>query len=139
MAGEAAPRVVTMQGVDAGVATANADDSFIVGACPVAGTVTSATYTPEAAITGAATNHRAIRVRNRGAAGSGTTVVAELAFDNGVNAAAFDEKALTLSATAANLEVAEGDVLEVFSDAVGTGLADPGGTVKVTISRTAGS
>ncbi len=139
MAGEASPYVTILTGVDPGVATAGTDDSFIIGACPVAGTVTAVTYTPEAAITGAATNHRAIRVRNKGQAGAGTTVVAELAFDSGINGVAFDEKAVTLSATPANLVVAEGDVLELFSDAVGTGLADPGGIVKVSISRTAGS
>lgn len=139
MAGEAAPRVVSLIGVDPGVSTAGNDDSFIIGACPVDGTVTAVTYTPEAAITGANTNTRAIRVRNRGQAGAGTTVVAELQFDSGVNGVAFDEKAITLSATPANLVVAEGDVLELFSDAVGTGIADPGGTVKVSISRTAGS
>lgn len=138
MAGEAAPHVTVLTGVDPGVATAGVDDSFIIGVCPVAGNVTAVTYTPDTAITGAATNHRAIRVRNRGQAGAGTTVVAELAFDAGVNAVAFDEKAITLSATPANLVVAEGDVLELFSDAVGTGLADPGGTVKVSISRVAG-
>lgn len=132
---DTAPLTTVLQGVDPGVGTAGNDDSFIIGTAPFAGTVTSVTYTPEAAITGAATNHRAIRVRNRGAAGSGTTVVAELAFDNGVNAAAFDEKTIPLSGTAANLTVAAGDVLELFSDAIGTGIADPGGIVRVTISR----
>ena len=55
--------------------------------------------------------------------------------DNGVNATAFDEKAITLSATAENLEVVAGDVLALFSEAVGSGLADPGGTIQVTINR----
>ena len=121
---------------DPGQATAGTDSSFAAGPVPHRGTVSSVTFTPNAAITGANTNTRAIRVRNRGAAGAGTTVVAELQFDSGVNATAFDEKVVPLSGTAANLNVAEGDVLEVFSDAVGTGLADPGGTVKVLIDRT---
>lgn len=132
---DTAPLTVVLEGVDPGVATAGNDDSFIIGEAPFDGTVTGVTFTPEAAITGAATNHRAIRVRNRGADGTGTTVVAELAFDNGVNAAAFDEKTIPLSATAANLEVNEGDILELFSDAVATGIADPGGIVRVTITR----
>ncbi len=132
---DTAPHTTILEGVDPGVATAGNDDSFVIGRAPYAGTVTSVTYTPEAAITGAATNHRAIRVRNRGQDGSGSTVVAELAFDNGVNATAFDEKTITVSGTAANLTVVEGDVLELFSDAVGTGIADPGGVVRVTISR----
>lgn len=121
---------------DPGQSTVGTDSSFAAGPVPHRGTVSSVTFTPNAAITGAATNHRAIRVRNRGAAGAGTTVIAELAFDTGVNATAFDEKTIPLSATPANLVVAEGDVLEVFSDAIGTGIADPGGTVKVLIDRT---
>ncbi len=74
-------------------------------------------------------------VINRGQAGVGTTIVAELAFDNGINAVAGDELMITLSAVPANLAVAEGDVLAWFSDAVGTGLADPGGLVRVVVNR----
>jgi hypothetical protein len=55
----------------------------------------------------------------------------------GVNAVAFDEKAITLSATASDLVVAAGDVLVWVSTAVGgTGLADPGGQVQVEIGAT---
>jgi hypothetical protein len=130
-----APHGQTLSVIDPGFATAT-DDTITIGEAPFAGTVTSVTFTPDAAITGAASNHRALRLINKGAAGAGTTIIAELAFDNGVNAVAFDEKAITLSATPASLVVAEGDVLALFSEAVGTGLADPGGTVQVTINRT---
>jgi hypothetical protein len=119
-----------------GMATAGTDDSTVVGRAPFDGTVSSVTYAPDAAITGANTNTRAVRLRNRGQAGSGTTVIAELQFDSGVNAAVFDEKVITLSATAANLVVADGDILEWFSDAIGTGQLDPGGLVRITIART---
>ena len=109
------------------------------GSAPIraeyAGTVTSVTYVPSAAMTGAATNNRTISVVNRGQDGTGSTVVASLNFASGTNAAAYDEKDITLSGTAANLVVAEGDILEVRSAAVGTGIADPGGTAFVTISR----
>lgn len=118
------------------MATAGTDDSTVLGRAPYAGTVTEVTYTPDAAITGAATNHRAVRLRNRGQSGAGTTVVAELAFDAGINAAAFDERTIPLSGTAANLVVAEGDILEWFSDAIGTGMVDPGGLARCVISRT---
>ena len=131
-----APQGTTLSAMDPGVATAGSDDTLIIGECPFAGTVTSVSFTPDAAITGAATNTRAIRIINRGQAGSGNTIVAELQFDNGVNATAGDEKAIPLSATAGNLVVAEGDILALFSDAVGTGQADPGGLVQVTINRT---
>lgn len=129
------PLVVIETRFDPGQATAGTDTSFAFGVAPWPATVTSVTFTPNAAITGANTNTRAIRVRNKGAAGSGTTVVAELQFDSGVNASAFVEKTIPLSGTAANLQLATGDVLEIFSDSVGTGQADPGGIVRVGLSR----
>ena len=102
---------------------------------PFAGTVTSVTYAPVAAITGAATNNRTISVVNHAQDGTGTTVVASLNFASGVNAAAFDEKDITLSVVAGATTVAAGDILEVRSLHIGTGIADPGGTAFVEISR----
>lgn len=116
-------------------ATAGSDTTTIIASAPFAGEVTGVTYAPNAAITGAATNNRRVALINRGQAGSGTTVIAELTFDTGINAAAGDEKALTLSVVEGATTVAEGDVLAWFSDAVNTGLADPGGLVEITISR----
>lgn len=130
-----APLERTIEATVPGVATAANDDRWAIGRAPFAGTVTAVTYTPEAAITGAATNHRAVRLVNRGQAGTGTTVVAELAFDDGVNATAYDEKTIPLSATAANLVLAEGDILDWFSDAILTGIADPGGLVRIALTR----
>jgi hypothetical protein len=98
------------------------------------GTVTKIEYVPEAAITGANTETRTLRVVNKGQAGVGTTVVGTLAFTLAVNGVAFDAKAYTLSATPADREVADGDVLVAVSTHSGsTGLADPGGQVRVTI------
>ena len=54
---------------------------------------------------------------------------------NGVNATAFDEKTITLTGTAADLNVTAGDVLALFSDSNGTGIVDPGGLVKVSLAR----
>jgi hypothetical protein len=102
---------------------------------PFDGTVTGVTYAPVAAITGAATNNRTVSVVNHGQTGVGTNTVASLNFGNGTNAAAFDETSITLSGTASNLVVASGDILEVKSLHIGTGIADPGGTVFVEISR----
>lgn len=118
-----------------GEATAGTDNSFVVGRAPHAATVTAVTYTPEAAITGANTNYRRVALVNRAQDGTGTAVVAELSFTSGVNATAYDEKTVTLSGTAASLQLASGDILEWVSDAVGTGLADPGGLVKVVYTR----
>jgi hypothetical protein len=107
----------------------------VVAEAPFAGTVTAASFTPEAAITGDNTNTRTLTLRNTGQAGAGTTTVATLAFTTGNNGVAFDEKAFTLSGTPANLVVAEGDVLTVVETVAGSGLANPGGRVEVTFSR----
>lgn len=99
------------------------------------GTVTAVTYVPVSDITGANTNSRTLSLTNKKQDGNGTTSVATLALVSGVNASDYDEKALTLTATAADRVVAEGDILQFASTAVGTGIADPGGTAFVTISR----
>jgi hypothetical protein len=106
-----------------------------VGEAPFDGTVTSVTFTPEAAITGDNTNTRTMTLVNKGQAGAGTTVVATLAFTTGVNGVAFDEKAFTLSVVAGATTVAESDILVVVEAVAGTGLANPGGRIEVTYSR----
>ena len=104
---------------------------------PFTGKVAGVSYTPVASVTGAASPaSRTLSVINHGQAGAGTTVVASLALVAGVNLVGFDEKALTLSATASDLQVVQGDILEFRSAAVGgTGLVDPGGTVEITFER----
>jgi hypothetical protein len=129
-----APLVNVIQQDVPAAATAVSDDS-VIAQSPFAGTVTAVQYVPEAAITGAATNNRTVSLVNKGAAGSGSTVVATLTFASGTNATANNEVALTLSSTAADLVVAEGDTLQWRSIANGTGLADPGGVAKVSVSR----
>ena len=107
----------------------------VVGEAPFAGTVTAVTFTPEAAITGDSTNTRSLLLHNKGQAGSGSTVMATLAFTTGNNGVAFDEKAFTLSVVAGATTVAEGDILAVVETVGGSGLANPGGRVEVTLSR----
>ena len=109
----------------------------IIGEAPFAGVVTAVSYTPKANVTGAASPaSRTLSVINKGQDGNGTTVVASLALLSGVNLLDYDETALTLSGTPANLNVAAGDVLEFNSVPVGgTGLVDPGGKVEVSIAR----
>lgn len=104
---------------------------------PFGGTVTAVRLLPLAAVTGAASPaSRTVSLVNRGQSGAGSTVVATLNLVSGTNLVAFDERAVPLSGTAANLQVAEGDVLEFRSAAVGaTGLADGGGTAIVEIAR----
>ena len=122
---------------------AGADLETVVCVAPFAGTVTAVTYIADTALTGANTDSRTLSLINKGQAGSGTASVAAKAFTAGVDAAAFDETAITLDTTDAMSDgvyekrvVAAGDVLAFKSLHVGsTGLADPGGVVKVTISR----
>jgi hypothetical protein len=107
-----------------------------VGEVVEAGIVTSVSYTPVSDVTGANTETRTISLINKGSDGNGTTSIASLALTSGVNMSDFDEKALTLSGTAANLVVAAGDILAFVSTHSGsTGLADPGGQCKVEIRR----
>ena len=117
------------------VSTAGNDDDTVLTQAPFDCTVTAVEYIPEAAITGVATNNRTVSLVNKGQAGSGTTSVATLTFGSGTDAAANNEKALTLSATAANLDLAAGDTLLWRSIHNATGITDPGGLVRVTVSR----
>jgi hypothetical protein len=120
--------------IPAAIAAAAQDQT--IGEAPFAGTVTSVSFTPEANITGQATDYRTFRVINKGLDGNGTTVVASLAFSSApVAGTDFDEKAITLSVVADATTVAEGDVLAWDETVTGNGLATPGGKVQVEITR----
>ena len=95
--------------------TAGTADEEPVLIAPIACTVTGVTLVPETAITGHATNYATLSLENKGAAGTGTDEVASLAFDTPTtdDVVAFDGKALTLSATPANLDLALGDVVSI--------------------------
>jgi hypothetical protein len=132
---ELAPLIREAQTNTAAVA-ANADLETKVGEAPYAGTVSRVGYVPASTITGANTDSRTLQLFNRGQDGSGTVKVAELAMAAGVNAAADDEKAITVITAASANAVAAGDVLEWKSLHVGaTGLADPGGLAIVEFTR----
>lgn len=132
---DAAPLIQTIRAVCAAVA-AGSDLETNAFYAPFDGTVTAVRFIPNTTLTGANTDSRTISVVNKGQAGAGTTAVASKAFTSGVNAAADDSTAITLSATAADLVVTAGDVLVVKSLHVGsTGLADPGGLVEIDLSR----
>ncbi|MEO6467496.1 MAG: hypothetical protein ABIP21_00240 [Acidimicrobiia bacterium] len=129
------PLTRTLQANVAAVA-AGADLETKLGEAPFAGTVTRVAYVPASTITGANTDSRTLQLFNRGAAGSGTTKVAELALTSGVNATADDDKAVTVITASSADVVAAGDVLEYKSLHIGsTGLADGGGLVIVEITR----
>jgi hypothetical protein len=127
----------TKQSVVTAPVGATATGNAIVEA-PFDGVVSGVTYTAVAAVTGAASpSSRTLSLVNHAQDGTGATAVATLALVATVNLVAYDEKSLTLSATAVNLAVAKGDILSFNSLAVtsGTGLADPGGTVEVVFTR----
>ena len=107
----------------------------VVGESPFAGTVTGVSLTSEAAVTGNDTNTRTFTIVNKGAAGAGTTVVATLALATGVDLAAFDETAFTLSVVSGATTVAEGDVLACVEAYAAPGLAHSGGLVQIEIAR----
>ena len=113
--------------------TAGTAQDYVIGECDSGGTVKEVTIVPEAAVTGNATNYRNFRVINKGQSGAGSTVVATFATSAtpANDLVAFDEKSLTLSGTAANLVVAEGDVLVADETVAATGVAHGGYTIKV--------
>lgn len=132
---DTSPLVRTLEATVPAVA-AGSDADQTIGEAPFAGTVTAASFVPEAAMTGHDTESRTLTIVNKGAAGAGSTVVATLAFVASNNGVAFDEKAFTLSVVANATTVAAGDILALVSTHVGaTGLADPGGKVQVEITR----
>ncbi len=129
-----APHTTTTTGeLPALGATVGGDQT--IGRAPYAGTVSAVTFTPEANVVADATNYRTLTLTNKGADGNGTTAVATLTFNAGGTRNDFDESSFTLSGTPANLTVAEGDILAIVETVAGTGLANPGGLVRVEISR----
>lgn len=103
----------------------------VIGRAPFKCTVTGAYFLPTADMTGATTDNATLTILNKGSDGNGTTSVAALAFAAGVDFADFDQKAITLSTTAASLNLAEGDVLSVAWAKGGAGLVTPAGTAGV--------
>jgi hypothetical protein len=113
-----------------------ADVELAIGRNDLGGvaTVTAVRYLADATLTGANTNTRSITVSRRTAGGSATTI-ATLQFNSGTNATAYAATTITLSGTAANLDVPDGDILTFTSTHIGSGLADPGGTIEVELQR----
>ena len=132
--GEKAPLVQKISVTTPNVA-AGSTDSFAIGEAAFDREVTAISFIPDAAATGDNTNKRTYTVVNKGQNGSGTTVLGTLDLVTGNNLVAFDEKAFVLSAVEGALEVNAGDVLALVSTHAASGLADPGGTIQVTIER----
>lgn len=108
----------------------SADQNRMLGRVMRPGVVNSVEFIPSWNLTGANTNSRTLTLYNRGAAGAGTAVVAQLALTSGVNLSKGVPKVITLGA-AADRVIVVGDVLQWESLHVGSGLPDPGGQVIV--------
>lgn len=115
-----------------GQATAGTVDSWPIFSPQEKITVTGVRWTPAAAVTGADAAHFILTLQNKGAAGAGTTAVTVAkAYTLAVDGVAHDAETLTLHATAANLNVAAGDVLALVRTVTGAGLAQPDGLVEI--------
>jgi hypothetical protein len=107
----------------------------VVGSSEISGKVSSVVLTSEAAVTANASTYRTFKLINKGQSGAGATVIAQ--FDTNVvptnNLVAFDEKSLPI--TAANANVAPGDVLVIDETVASTGVAHSGYKLAVEITR----
>lgn len=134
MAAPQAPDVRTLRTRIAPAGAAVAQNT-VLGDVPVDATVTGASLEADALVTGVVTNNRTFNLINRAQDGSGAVVVATLTLAAGTNLPAADEVAMVLSGVPANLAVNAGDVLSLQEVVNGTGLANPGLQVKVTLTR----
>jgi hypothetical protein len=107
-----------------GQGTAGTVDDWVVMVADQNITVTGVTIVPNAAITANGTNFFDLTLVNKGGAAGGSTSVATRSWA-ATNSAAFVAEAMTLSGTAANLNVAAGDVLDLARTVTASGLAMP--------------
>lgn len=115
-------------------ATANGASDVVIGEVQMEATVTGVSILPDAAVTLDASHYRSFEVFNRGTTGAGTTSVATFN-TSATSLVAGDEQAFTLSATAANLDLDAGDVLECVETITGNGVAHGGYTIQVEFTR----
>ena len=124
---------------DAAAATATTEYPFHLTTPADTGTVTAVQFTPDSAVTANATNYATISVARRATGAYGTGIaVASRATDTVTtdDMAAFTPWALTLSGTAANLEVANNDVFTIAIAKAASGVAVPAGVLTVEITNT---
>jgi hypothetical protein len=112
-----------------GQATAGTVDEFTGIVAPFSGRITKVQWIPKTAVTANASNYFTLNIRNRGAAGAGTTVAWSRAY-SATNSTAFVAETGT-NGSATNRRVAKGDNLTIERTVTGTGLAMPAGTVVI--------
>jgi hypothetical protein len=116
-------------------ATAGTDFDVTAFRAPFPLTVTAVRFLPDAALTGATATATTLSVINKGQSGAGAVSMAAKAFVTGEDAVAFDEEAITLSGTPANLNAAEGDIINVVKTHASTGTAISGSVEIDYVSR----
>lgn len=104
-------------------AAATATEQWPCFFAPFPCVVTGCKVVPQTASTGDNTNTTNLNLVNKGAAGSGTTEIANLDLATGTNLTAFADSSLTVTGTLAQRTLAEGDVLTLQHEKVGTGVA----------------
>lgn len=92
--------------------------------------ITAVDWIPQANVTANGTNYTVLSLRNRKADASGAALPASRSYV-ATNSTAFVPEAMTLSGTAADLQLTAGDVLTVQMIHAGTGVQLPGGTLRV--------
>lgn len=104
----------------------------VVARAPFACTVQSITFTPDSGVTADATNNATLQVTNR-TTGAGTTSVASVTTTTGFGMTAYTPATIAVSATAANLNLAAGDVISLDKTVGGTGVIIPAGLVEIVV------
>jgi hypothetical protein len=107
-----------------GQATAGTVDDWTLKVVDIKLTLVAVKLVPNAAITANGTNFFDLAVINKGAAAGGSTSMATRSWA-ATNSVAFVSESMTLSATAANLNAAAGDVLDLQRTVTASGLAMP--------------
>lgn len=112
------------------LATAATVDEFVAFRAPFNIKITAVRYLPAADLSGVTATEVTLAVNNKGLDGLGAVEIASLSFITTVDADEFDEKAIPLSGTAADLLAVAGDVITIQKSVTSTGLALDG-TVEI--------
>lgn len=114
-------------------ATLGTDDNWSVWTPPFNCTVVSVKFVPNAAVTADGTNYSIYTLTNKGS-GAGTTSIATRSWI-ATNSVASTPESMTLSGTAANLDLTAGDNIEMVKTHSGNGVVIPDGSVAITYKR----
>lgn len=118
--------------VPVAMAAAGTDDETVGVVVPFNCTVTAVRWVPAAAVTANGTNYTTVGLRNRKADASGAALPATRSYA-ATNSVAFVPESMTLSATAADLLLAAGDVLTLQRLHTASGVVVPAGSIDVSV------